>query len=169
MMRNKKYLFILILLLILTGCSKRIETGTEIDSKTDTSNSKGTLVCSREATAQNNAKVELNYEVDYKKGYVTKLHSTEKVITDDQDVLDTYEEAYRNIFKIYKDLKYYDNNVSRTKKDVTSDTVIQYDKVDMDKLLKLENTDDTVIKNGKVALSDWLEFAEKFGTKCKEK
>ena len=67
---------------------------------------------------------------------------------------------------IMKDLKYYDNTVKRTDNSVTSDTVINYGKIDIDKLLDIEGEEDNVIKNGKVKLDDWLEFTEKFGMKC---
>ncbi len=168
MKNNKIFILFLAIIFLLTGCSEKIESGTEVTSKTDTKNSTGSLICTRKATATN-AEINLDYEVDYKSGYITKLHSTEKIISSDSTILDTYEKAYKDIFIPYKKLKYYDNEVTRTDDYVLSDTIIQYDKVDMDQLKAIENTDQSVIKNGKVLLKDWLEFAENFGTECVEK
>ena len=39
-------------------------------------------------------------------------------------------------------------------------------KIDTDKLLEIEGEEDNIIKDGKVKLDDWLDFAEQFGTKC---
>ena len=167
-MKKNKLLLLILLLLLVTGCTTKTESGTEINSKSDTSKSKGTLLCTRSGTAQGNAEVSLNYEVRYKKGYVLSVHSEEKIISNDSSILDQYEDAYKNIFKAYKDLKHYTNTVTRESNSVTSDTLIEYDKVDMNKLKEIENSDQSVIKDGKVALKDWLEFAEKFGTKCEE-
>ena len=44
--------------------------------------------------------------------------------------------------------------------------MINYGKIDTDKLLAIEGEEDNVIKDGKVKLDDWLDFAEQFGTKC---
>ena len=110
----------------------------------------------------------MSYEVYYEDDYVTILHSTEEVTSDDSSVLDTYEEAYKNIFKQYEGLKYYDNIVTRTDNSIISDTTINYAKIDIDKLLEIEGEEDNVIENGKVKLSTWLNFAKKFGVTCED-
>ena len=169
-MKKSSLVFIILLsVFLLTGCTEKTESGTKVSSSTDTTNSRGTLTCTRSGIGLNSSEVDLNYEVKYNAGYVTNVHSIEKVTSTDSSTLDQYEEAYKNIFKAYKDLDHYTNNVTRTENTVVSDTIIEYDKVDMAKLEKIENAEETIIKNGKVALSDWLTFAEKFGTKCSEK
>lgn len=169
-MRKKLFSILLILLVIfITGCTKKTESGLTVNSETDMTEKRGVLACTREATGMNNAAVELNYEVSYKNGYVTKLHSIEKVTSSSEEVLETYRSAYEKVFKVYKDLEYYENSITDEGNTIISDTVIEYDKVDLDELKRLENTKDSVIKDGKVALKDWLKFAEKFGTKCSEK
>ncbi|MBR6948859.1 MAG: DUF1307 domain-containing protein [Bacilli bacterium] len=165
-----KSIILVISVLLLTACgTEDMEKGITVSSKTDTSNKNGTLLCSRSAEAQNNAKASFIYEIDYKNGYITKLHSKEEITSSSDEVLDTYEEAYRNIFKAYEDLKYYDNNITRSKSSVVSDTTIDYSKVDIEKLKEIEAQEDSIIKNGKVSLKDWLTFAETFGTTCIEK
>ena len=90
------------------------------------------------------------------------------VKTSNQDDLDIYEDAYNNINKNYDGLKYYDSEVIRTKDSVSRDTIINYDKIDIDELLAIEGKDDNIIEDGKAKLNIWLDFASKFGTTCNE-
>ena len=165
-----KTIILIISIIFITACgSEDMEKGITVSSKVDTTNKNGTLLCSRSAEAQNDAQASFLYEIDYKNGYITKLHSKEEITSSSDEVLDTYEDAYKNIFKAYDNLKYYDNNITRTNSSVISDTTIDYTKVDIEKLKELEGQEDSMIKNGKVALNDWLTFAETFGTTCIEK
>ena len=176
-----KIALLLIAILLLAGCGKENETTTKntqekktsepsINNKTEVPESQTEgmrkLTCTREADAGSDIDVNLYYEVYYQGEYIQILHSTEQVVTDNQETLDEYENAYKGIYKNYEGLKYYDNTVKRTDNSVTSDTVINYGKIDIDKLLDIEGEEDNVIKNGKVKLDDWLEFTEKFGMKC---
>ena len=176
-----KIALLLIAILLLAGCGKENETTTKntqekktsepsINNKTEVPESQtegmSKLTCTREADAGSDIDVNLDYEVYYQGEYIQILHSTEQVVTDNQETLDEYENAYKGIYKNYEGLKYYDNTVKRTDNSVTSDTVINYGKIDIDRLLDIEGEEDNVIKNGKVKLDDWLEFTEKFGMKC---
>lgn len=184
--RNLAKLFLVILTaILLTGCNERkSETKTpSVPAKENTiiESTAGTekieipeeeivglkkITCSRQATGEDNSDVKLNYELYVDGDYIKVLHSMEEIITDNQDILDEYENAYKGIYEHYKDLEYYDTSVIRTDNSVTNDTVINYGKIDTNKLLEIEGKEDNVIKDGKVKLEDWLDFAEKFGTEC---
>lgn len=169
----KKICLILIVAILLVGCSNN-KTSTSTSSNDfindviqaeDTSNMQK-LNCTREASAGAGIDVDLNYEVYYQGEYIKILHSMEQVTTENQETLDEYETAYKNIAKNYEGLKYYDQTVTRTNNKVNNDTVINYGKIDTNKLLEIEGEEDNIIKDGKVKLDDWLSFAKKFGTKC---
>lgn len=128
----------------------------------------GKLKCSREAFANEGIDVELSNEIEYENGYIMVLHSIDKVISDNKDSLDQYENAYRKIAKNYEGLKYYDITITRDSNSVTNDVVINYGKIDTKKLLDIEGEEDNVIVDGKVALETWVGFAEKFGTVCEK-
>lgn len=174
----KIYSLIILLLtssIFLTGCEDEKELSNE---KTPVVNKKsildevdkegsGKLSCTRDAYATN-LEVELKYELEYSNGNVLLLHSMEKVIGDDEDKLDEYENAYRSIAKQYKGLKYYDINIVRDDNSVLNDTIINYEKIDTDKLLDIEGEEDNIIVDGKVKLEDWVSFAERFGTVCEK-
>ena len=186
MKKLSKLLFICIIsLLLFSGCSDEesslsnsTDTNVEVEensddnsikSTKDLSSKKGELSCSREATAADGITPAFNYYIKYKNGNILELHAIEMVMSSDQESLDIYEEAYENINKNYEGLKYYDTKVVRDKSSVTRDTVINYDKIDIDALLDLEGEEDNIIEDGKAKLDIWLDFAGKFGTTCVEK
>lgn len=151
MMKKKCKIVLLIIIAIftVTGCGSKEKV----------------INCKRNATATD-IKANLKYKVYYKGKYVTKISSTEKISSDKKEKLDEYENAYKSIFKAYDGLKYYDNKVIRDKNSVTSKTIINYEKIDTNKLIEIEGEEDNVIKNGKVKLTTWMSFAKKLGTTC---
>jgi len=187
MKKISKSLFVcFISLFIFTGCSNDQDLVNNVDgenssvvkeevdnnnvkSTKDLESRKGELSCSREATAGDGITPAFNYYIKYKNGNILELHSIEMVMSSDQESLDIYEEAYKNINKNYKGLKYYDTKVVRDKNSVTKDTVINYDKIDIDALLDIEGEKNNIVRDGKAKLDIWLDFAGKFGTTCVEK
>ena len=168
-----KLILVILAIVILAGWSDEKNNTTTANTNNNQTEISGSetegmekLTCSREADAGEGVDVNLDYEIYYQGEYIQILHSTEQIVTEDQATLDEYENAYKKIYKNYEGLKYYDNNIDRTDNSVTNDTVINYGKIDTNKLLEIEGEEDNVIKDGKVKLSDWLDFAEQFGTKC---
>lgn len=156
MMKILRSSILLVMILLLAGCGSNSSVSSD-----------GVKKCTRTGTVTNGS-TEMNYEVYYKGEYVVLLHSTEKIISDSSSVLDTYEEAYKNIFKQYEGLEYYDNKITRSSNSVTNEITINYEKIDMGKLLDIEGEEDNVIENGKVKLDTWLSFAKKYGVTCEE-
>ena len=156
MMKILRSSILLVMVLLLAGCGSNSSVSSD-----------GVKKCTRTGTVTNGS-TEMNYEVYYKGEYVVLLHSTEKIISDSSSVLDTYEEAYKNIFKQYEGLEYYDNKITRSSNSVTNEITINYEKIDMGKLLDIEGEEDNVIENGKVKLDTWLSFAKKYGVTCEE-
>jgi uncharacterized lipoprotein YehR (DUF1307 family) len=154
MKKQKTILLIsLAMLLLLTGCSSK--TNTKI------------MKCTGNATIDDaSSSVSLHSTVYYQGKYVKVLHSVEKVTSKTSSVLDTYETAYKKINAYYKGLKYYDTTVKRTTSYVERVTTIDYAKIDTKALLKIEGSTNNVIKNGKVKLSTYKSFIEKYGYTC---
>lgn len=183
MIKVGKLLFVSIFcLVIFTGCGndnvqddvtgnsvKVNENDGSIKSVEDLSSRKGELSCSREANASDGVSPAFNYYIKYKDGNILELHAIEMVVSSSQENLDIYEEAYKDINKNYEGLKYYDTKVVRNDNSVTRDTIINYDKIDIEALLDLEGEEDNIIVDGKAKLDIWLDFASKFGTTCVEK
>lgn len=156
---NEKKISILVVILMVMICTGCV--GGTVES------AEGVKKCSRTGNIDNGTS-KMEYELYYEGEYLTILHSMEKVTSDSKEVLDMYEDAYKEIFKAYEGLEYYENEVTRTDFSVINDTTINYAKIDIDKLLEIEGEEDNVIgKDGKVKLKTWLDFAKKFGVTCK--
>lgn len=170
---------LIIMLLLITGCGKN--NGVEIvNMEGTTSNTSenpmyninvkgsGDLECTRAANAYKGLTASFNYGVTYKNGIITNIHSIEKVKGDDTSALDEYEEAYKTIKDKYKDVKYYDITVTRDSNSVIFDSNIDYTKVNMNKILKIEgNENDIYNSDNKLELKKWYSFVKKMGTTCK--
>ena len=180
MMRKSKYLFLVIaLLLLVTGCKKNEPeiinmSGTDEEFNEDAAyninvNGSGRLQCVRDVNITQ-LEDDFRYSVTYKDGVITMLHSQEKVTGTNKSLLDEYEEAYKDIKDQYKGLRYYDVTVTRNDNSVIYDTVINYEKLDMDKLREIEPEIEgqaDIYKNNKLMLKTWWEFSKDMGMTCK--
>jgi uncharacterized lipoprotein YehR (DUF1307 family) len=174
---KKISLFLLLFtsIFVLSGCSNSSTTKTKEETPDIVSNGESVNTskmsvkhCTRSATAGDGIDVSLNYYIYYTGENINVLYSEEKVISASDESLDTYEEAYKKIESYYEGLDYYDAEVIRGDTTVTSKITINYDKIDIDKLLSIEGEDDNIIENGKAKLSSWITLAEKFGTTCED-
>ena len=164
----KKYLILIILFLaiLVTGCEKKVNKEPVVinGEKVDTSE----MVhehCTR-LGSMDGGELSLNYDIYYTGEVLNLLRAEEKVISSSDDILTTYENAYRGIHEHYKDLAFYDTEVIRGDTTVTSIMTINYDKLDIPKLIEIEGAEDNIFENGIAKVSKWKELAKKFGTKC---
>lgn len=161
---NKKISRFIILILIISficvGCSDDTKNKT---AKTD----ENVLHCKRKATTTDGASTSLTYSIYYDGDYVTKTVSVEKVTSDDDAILKKYKAAYENVFSPYKNIDYYDNKVTTTSNSVISTTVIDYNKVDINKIIAIEGSDDNIFESdGKVKKETLTTLYKKYGTTC---
>lgn len=175
------FLIVCCLVLVSCGCSKENNEGESNTDVTGTTTIKETIVdedfnrngtgmlkCKTKAEAGTGIDVDLSYTIKYKNGNILELISVQKVASDSDDSLDLYENAYSNIAMNYDGLNYYDTKIVRDSNSVTYTITINYDKIDIKKLLAIEGEEDNIIKSGKAKLSLWLELAGKMGTTCEE-
>lgn len=167
-MKNKNKLLLLVLgLICVTGCDSNSD---NIDNKIkyDVTGLNHTT-CTRKAEVNDDSTtVRINFDLySDDEGYLMILESKEEIKSSNSELLDQYETAYKNVYKVYDDIKYYDNTVTRTNDKVISATTINYGKVDMEKVRQIEGEEDNVkMENGKIKLSDWKNFAKEYGTTC---
>lgn len=172
MMNNKIFLGLLIILFLVTGCGTTTNQGDikafSIDEKKyDTSNF-NYITCTRDTETEDDSEVEIKYELYYDdENYLEVLKSYEKVTSSNSDILKQYQDAYKNIYSVYDGLDYYDHEIKEGSNSITSITYINYGKINMDRLMDIEGTEDNVkVTDGKVKLDDWISFAKKYGTQC---
>lgn len=126
-----------------------------------------TLVCTRTATIADGIKADLRYEVKYKGDYVTTLKSTEKIISDSEEYLTAYKETVESTYEPYKNIEYYDYEVTIDGDTMTSSVDVDYSKIDTDKLIDIDSANGSLIKDGKIKIDDMKSLYESIGTTCK--
>ena len=160
---NKKLLLIplLVLLVFVTGCDNN--TTTEEESVKTMKH----VVCTRQGE-DTNLTASMKYDIYTSDGYIKILKSQEEVTSNSQEVLDEYENAYRKIFKVYDSVEHYNTKVTREDNKVIANIDIDYRKVDMDKIVQIENItdEDNLVIHGKIKLSNWKKYMKKVGVTC---
>ena len=156
---------LLIVCILLCGCETKKEENVIINNEPISTATMEHKHCTREATATG-AEVKLEYDIYYTGDVLNLLISKEKIISSSEDVLNTYEEAYKSIHKNYEGLDYYDASIDRGDTTVLSTISINYDKVDIDSLIEIEGEEDNIFEKKVPKVSKWLELSKKFGTKC---
>ena len=124
--------------------------------------------CTRTASADSGVEVSLNYDLYYTGEKLNLLHSEEKVTSTSNESLDLYQNAYESIHQHYEGLEYYDTSVVRGGDFIASAITINYDKIDIGKLLDIEGEEDNIIENGEAKVEKWLALAKKLGAKCED-
>lgn len=147
--------FMLVGTLFLTGCSA--------------SEKKGVLVCTKKQDIDSSTKLESTYNVSYKNGYVTSIDTTETITSDKTEVLETYKTNLESVYNKYNDIKYYDNNIKIEGNQLISKTVVNYEKIDTDKLIEIDKNNAAAIEDGKVKVSTLKSAYEQLDATCKEK
>ncbi len=151
-MKKLKLLLVVLLGLMVTGCGQAEEK---------------TMTCTR-TLKQGSMSMDLEYTVTYKGDYVTKVKSVEKVTADDATVLDTYKSTVEELYKPYKDIKYYDTKVTIDGDTMTSTADINYEKIDMDKLVATDSAIGQLLTDGKIKVETMEEMYKQLGATCKK-
>ena len=140
-------------LLVFTGCGKEEEVKT--------------LRCTKTGEATTGVEADLTYEVTYKGDYVQKVHTVEKLKSDNEEYLNQYKELVEAGYEDYKDVKYYDYSVEVKNGVLTSTVDIDYSKIDTDKMIEINSGNAALIKDGKVKVDDMKTLYETVGATCK--
>lgn len=158
-MKRKMILLIFIIPVLLCACSK--EETNIVDSKMVHEH------CYRNGIIEN-AEADLTYEIYYTGDILNKVEAKEKVTSEDIELLNNYEEAYKSIHSHYQGLSNYNTKVLRDSNSVVSTITIDYDKIDISSLIAIEGEEDNIFENNIPKVSKWKELAKKVGTKCEK-
>ena len=125
-----KSLIALSLIVLLVGCGEKKETKEEIKEKTY----KCTLTSN---DIVNGFKVESVYEIYATEDVVKKVKTEEKVTSDDETILDTFENTLNTTYEAAdKNYGGYDYSVTRNDNEVLSITTIDYTKMNLKQYIK---------------------------------
>lgn len=112
------------------------------------------------------AEFDLNYFADYKGSYVMNIRSDERITTDDDNVLATYKKKVEETYAPFDAVEYYNYNVEIDGNTLVSTTDIDYSKIDVDKVIKIDPSSSSLIKNGKININTLKKTYETIGATC---
>lgn len=124
------------------------------------------MICSATAT-QGNVDMTLHYEVTYHGEYVKTVNTKEVMTSTDTKTLEAYKTQLEDIYKDFDGIDHYKYHFEIEGNTLTSTVSIDYEKVDTDKILAVDDSTDQLIKNGKVKLEDIKKVYEDVGATCK--
>ena len=142
---------VLILVLLMCGCSNKY------------------IVCSiKTKNTQQNYRMDSTYTIYYHNGYVKKVSEKETYLSNDETVLDYYENYLKmqllNFQKLYGGITY---EISTNKNIVTYQGNINFDKVDTKALKHYNYVNGSYIKGNRVTLTGIVNRYEQKGAICK--
>jgi len=112
-----------------------------------------TMKCTRTAN-ESGIKMDLSYNISYKGDYVTLVESNETVTIDDKATLEAYQKEIQKSLDKFKDIQYYDTNLTAKDNSITSTIKIDYTKIDINKLIEIEPSMKVLFKDGKIKVAD---------------
>ena len=146
----KKLLFIFCCIFILPGCGR-----------------KRLLYCDASAELEDYS-IDLSYQIEHDGKYVSRILSTEKVFSEDEYLLMSFQDMINEDQDIYKGLKHYKHSTNISDGVLTSIVDINYKKINTTKMINLDSNNENLIKNGKVSIDDIKLYYEDLGTTCYE-
>ena len=128
----------------------------------------GTLVCTN-TYKEDDISFKTTYHVEYKKKYATKLVSIETITTSETQILNDYKTNLEMMYLRFNEIPHYQNTISIKENTLTSKTIINYSKIDLDELIKVDSSFNEVIKNNKISITKLKEQYASTGALCKYK
>ena len=122
--------------------------------------------CTRSGFAGEDNVVTLYYDIYYQGDVLKRLESYEGIESSDSSLLDQYEKSYRSVHENYNGLDYYQTSVLRDDTHVVSQILIDYENIDIERLIEIEGEEDNIFENKVPKASKWKELAKKVGAKC---
>ena len=156
---------LLLVCILLCGCEEKENKQVIVNNQVVNTASMKHKHCTREANV-NGGEGKFEYDIYYTGSILNVLKSKEEVISADDELLNTYEESYKKIHSYYEGLDYYDTSVVRGDTTVISTISINYDEIDINKLIDIEGEEDNIFENKIPKVNKWLSFAKKLGVKC---
>lgn len=149
----KKSLILLpVSILLLTGCGEK----------------KGTIHCTLTTTDKlNGYTVNADYNIHYKGDYVEYVENTETVTSDNEETLASFESQFNVLYNgMNENYGGYTYSIKKDTGKLTSTVKIDYDKMDLDKLVKDQPTMKNYVKNKKMSKEGIENTYKALGATC---
>lgn len=135
------------------------------DNKQDTDKVE-VMKCKRSGAVTTGVTADLSYEVTYRGLYVEKIHTVEKLMSENEAYLNLYKQKVEEGYSSYKDLEHYNYSIVVKDGILTSIVDIDYSKVDTDKMIEIDSNNATLIRDGKIRVSDMKTLYRSTGAVC---
>lgn len=126
-----------------------------------------TMVCHRTMSSGSDI-VTAIYNVRYKGEIVTKIKSEESLTSTNKSTLDDYQSKMSTLYSPYLGIDYYNYNIVRKDNKVSVTLDVDYEKVDIEKLISVDPNNDSFFHDGKVYLNTLLNLYNNVGVICDE-
>ena len=150
-MKKIQIILVLIIALFATGCAKESE--------------EKAMTCTR-TVKKEDVKMDFQYNVVYQQDYVKKVESIEKVTTDNLETLNNYKTTVEQVYAPYKDIEYYETEVTISDNTLTSIASIDYENIDIDELIKIDSAYEQLFTNGKISIDTIENLYNQIGVSC---
>ena len=163
-MRKLNIVLCLLISLVLTGCfnNKKDDDVTNDDDVLIT-------VCRGQQEISDGIEANFRYEITSKNNNVLSLVSTETIETSDIEYLESAKKSMEDTHSIYKDIKYYEYEITVDDNKLVSTVDIDYSKIDIDKLISIDKANENIVVDGKVNLNYLKNMYESLGSVCVDK
>lgn len=108
----------------------------------------------------------LQYEVIYTGNYVDNFKSMEKIVSDNEDLLETYQEQVEEQNELYREIEYYNYNVSIEGNTLINAIMIDYSKIDTAKMIEVDKESAQIIQEDKVKIDTMKNLYEQMEFTC---
>ena len=132
------------------------------------SKNKKVITCSQGGTTQTGAIVDYNYKITAGNDIVKLVQTEEHITFTDISLLENYKKRVENVYSQYDDIKYYDYNLEIRDNTLIITVHIDYDKIDMNEMEKINPAITSYIKNGALNVDDLVSIYQSLGNTCVE-
>lgn len=125
----------------------------------------GIMICTYNNT-NDIYKISTKYEIEFKNRLVNNLYTEEIIEASDEKLLKEYKTSLELVYSKYANLKYYDNSVTIKNNKLVSKTNINYQKININKFVALDNNNRKLLTNNKLELKKLKKTYTGNGAKC---
>ncbi len=149
------------LLVLATGCGQQT-------NYNYTTNKEDQMICTRTANA-NGLEMDFHYEVYYQGNDVNKVQTTEKITSDSNELLQTYQQQIKSLYSNFDNIEHYNYDVKIEGNTLISTTDINYQKMNIDELVNVDSSIEQLLNDDrKIDLDKITQVYEQLGATCEK-
>lgn len=107
------------------------------------------------------------YKIKFKNKYVETIETKEIITSNNKVMLEEYKATLEEIYRDYKDLKYYDYKVEIKNKELTTNVLINYNKLNKEEYINIDNSNENIYVEDKVPLKKLKDIYKEKGANCR--